>query len=68
MKDIELIDQAMEAYSNKYKPQLPWVTVEKNLYSMIDVNRQLKTQMKGLELSQKAYICVQPSLKTNYLY
>ena len=49
MKELEVIDQAMEAYSSKYKPQLPWVTVEKNLYSMVDVNKLLKTQMKGLE-------------------
>lgn len=48
-KELEVIDQAMEAYSSKYKPQLPWVTVEKNLYSMIDVNRLIKTQIKGLE-------------------
>ena len=68
LEQIEMIEKAMEAYRNKYYKEKPWVTVEKNLYSMSEINDRIKKSRQELENTQEFYICIEPSLKTNYLY
>ena len=62
------LEQAVTAYADKYKPQLPWVTVEKQLYSSLENYHKVKLIMQYLEKETSYTLYVKESLKTNYLY